>query len=437
MTPSARIAAVIELFAQWQQSVAGGARMPADALSARYFKQRRYIGSKDRTWIATLYYGMLRHMRALEWLAVQAGLTAPSPRHLCLIALRTLEAMEPQAIVALCDGSRHAPAALDASERKALSTVQPEHLGTHPQMPPDVRVGIPEWLHTRISAQYGAEEAQALLASLMEEAPVDVRANTLKTSRESLRDALRTEGIEAQPTAYTPHGLRLTRRAALTSTQVFRDGWCEVQDEGSQLVAALVEAQPSQRVIDFCAGAGGKTLAIAAQMQGKGGILAWDVQERRLADLPKRLKRAGAHNVRWQVITSESDQQIKRHKASADWVLVDAPCSGSGTWRRNPDLKWRTTPQDIEELVALQRRILDSAARLVKPGGHLVYATCSILEAENQSQAAAFLARHADWSATPFTLAGCDWPEGMMALLPHQHGTDGFFAARWQRVASE
>jgi 16S rRNA (cytosine967-C5)-methyltransferase len=229
-------------------------------------------------------------------------------------------------------------------------------------------------------------------------------------------------------------GVRLHQRFAAFNTQAFKDGWFEMQDEGSQIAALLVEAKPGEKVIDFCAGAGGKTLAIAATMQNKGRILAWDSSAARLKQMQKRLARAGVSNVVTHVLTDESDPFIKRHKDSADWVVVDAPCSGSGTWRRNPDLKWRFTPEDLQEVKALQASILASAARLVRPGGRLVYITCSVFADENLQQVKQFIETHARFKVAP---VGKIWntlakeSEGgipHLRLSPHEDGTDGFFA---------
>jgi 16S rRNA (cytosine967-C5)-methyltransferase len=251
---------------------------------------------------------------------------------------------------------------------------------------------------------------------------------------------LAAEGYELYPTPVSDIGLRLTKRAPIFTSPAFKAGHFEVQDEGSQLVAALVSAKPGMKVIDFCAGTGGKTLAIAAQMENKGRILAWDSSAKRLGQIKERLRRAGVDNVQVHVLEHENDQFIKRHKDSADRVLVDAPCSGTGTWRRNPDLKWRFTPKDLEEVVAVQQRILQSAARLVRPGGQLVYATCSLLPCENQGQIEQFLKNISNFEVVPVDKiwdkarpesSGASAP--YLSLTPHQDGVDGFFAAVLER----
>jgi len=287
----------------------------------------------------------------------------------------------------------------------------------------------------RLKAAFGERIDEALMA-LNQQAPIDLRANLLKCKdRSDLILALDADGYFAAPTPYSPIGVRLKKRSPAFNTQAFKDGKYEMQDEGSQMVSLLVEAKPGQKVIDFCAGAGGKTLAIAATMQNKGRILAWDNSESRLKQLPKRLARAGVSNVQIHALRDEADPFIKRHKSSADWVVVDAPCSGSGTWRRNPDLKWRFTPEDLQEVKALQTKILRKAATLVAPKGRLVYITCSVFEDENIGQIKQFLVEHPTfrvespnkmWNKHLRIVADIG---SVCVLSPHQDGTDGFFAA--------
>jgi 16S rRNA (cytosine967-C5)-methyltransferase len=272
-------------------------------------------------------------------------------------------------------------------------------------------------------------------------ASTDLRANTIKATREEAIAALKAEGVTAMATQLSPVGLRVHGRPPLATMQVFKDGLIEVQDEGSQLVALLADARPGMRVADFCAGAGGKTLAMAAQMKNKGKIVACDVLEGRIDRAAVRFNRAGVHNVERKALSSERDQWVKRHAGTFDRVLVDAPCSGTGTWRRNPDAKWKLTPEDVAELEQVQRNILDSAWRLVKPGGRLIYATCSLLAEENEAQIEAFLAAHADFKRVPAgevwagAIGGdCPATSDTLSLTPAQHGTDGFFVAILERV---
>jgi 16S rRNA (cytosine967-C5)-methyltransferase len=280
------------------------------------------------------------------------------------------------------------------------------------------------------------------MGALRDEAPVDLRVNTLKSDRDAARGALAEAGYPAEPTRLSPIGLRLPARIALTAQGVFRDGLVEVQDEGSQLVALLTDARPGQAVIDYCAGAGGKTLALAAAMANKGRLVACDVNAARSDRAAQRLRRAGVHNVTRHLLVGEGDKWLKRHAASFDRVLVDAPCSGSGTWRRNPDAKWRLRSETLAELTVTQAGILDAAIRLVRPSGRLVYATCSLLAEENEAQIEAALSRHAGMSAVPIaavwaeTIGGaCPSTGPFLRLTPAAQGTDGFFVAVLERGA--
>jgi 16S rRNA (cytosine967-C5)-methyltransferase len=432
VTPAAHLSAVTELLAHAESYWSDGIKKPADALVAEFFRGRRYIGSKDRATIASLFYFIIRRKAALSWLAHQSQ-HAASPRVLTMLGAAFHQSLDLAAVEALHGQDKYAPAPLTPTEKAMLGAALQRGL-SDPAMPPHIRTNTPEWLHAKITEAY-EDTAPALLDALMEEAPIDIRVNTLKAAPKQLTHALKKEGIHhANPMTYAPNGLRLKKREALFALQSFRDGWFEVQDEGSQLVAAFVDAQPKQRIIDFCAGAGGKTLAIAAHMNNTGRILAFDVHSNRLEEAAKRFRRAGVHNAETKLITSETDGSIKRHKRSADWVLVDAPCTGTGTWRRSPDLKWRTTEADLAELVALQRRILASAARLVKEGGTLVYATCSLLPEENSEQIAWFLSENPDFNPSPASLASLP-AAASFQLTPSTHGTDGFFVARMQRLA--
>jgi 16S rRNA (cytosine967-C5)-methyltransferase len=291
----------------------------------------------------------------------------------------------------------------------------------------------------RLLAQLAPDEVLALGRALQTSAPLDLRVNTLKMRREEALAAFRQSGIEAALTPYSPLGLRLPEKIALSKHPLFISGAVEVQDEGSQLLGLIVEAKRGEMVVDFCAGAGGKSLLIGAQMQSSGRLYAFDTSEKRLANLTPRLKRSGLSNLYPVRIDSENDSKVKRLAGKMQRVLVDAPCSGLGTLRRNPDLKTRQSPQDVNELVAKQAAILTSAARLVKPGGRLVYATCSLLREENESVAQAFLSAHADYSLLDsrdiLARLHVDLPQTgpWLRLWPHTHHTDGFFAAVMER----
>jgi 16S rRNA (cytosine967-C5)-methyltransferase len=281
--------------------------------------------------------------------------------------------------------------------------------------------------------------------ALKEPASLDLRVNALKANRDDVLTRLNADGLTAAPCRLSPLGIRLEGRPSVMAHPLYKDGAIEIQDEGSQLVALMADARPGQEVVDFCAGAGGKTLAMAASMGNKGRLTATDVLANRLLRARERFRRAGLHNIQTRPLTGEADPWIKRHKGRFDRVLVDAPCSGTGTWRRNPDMRWRTLGPGLSELVPLQARLIESAARLVKPGGRLIYATCSLLPAENEDHAAAFLAAHPDfvckpagdiWRETIWPQGGPDAPSSpYLRLTPADHGTDGFFAAVFERAA--
>lgn len=441
MTPGARAQAAIDLIDQLLGSWLSEKRIPADKLLDNYFKSHRYIGSKDRAFIGELFYWILRHKAAVEWWLDRLDQRLHG-RSYVLAALALRREYAPS----LSKDSQYSPLPPDEYEQKLVETLMNERL-EHPQMPDHVRLNYPEWCDDNLRRAFDSEFENALRA-LNQQAPTDLRVNTLKTSREVLQKDLCDEGFECTPTHLSPVGLRLAKRAPIFTSPRFKEGHFEVQDEGSQMVAQLVDAQPGQRVIDFCAGAGGKTLAIAAAMENKGRVLAWDTSEKRLSQISLRLRRAGVDNVQTHVIESENDAFIKRHKQTADRVLVDAPCSGSGTWRRNPDLKWRFTPNDLAEVVAVQKSILQSAARLVKPGGRLIYATCSIFKEENEMQVAEFLKNVNDYdkdvSHFKVVCAQKIWDKNSgadngnnvsyLSVTPHQDGVDGFFAAVFERT---
>lgn len=307
------------------------------------------------------------------------------------------------------------------------------HTLEHPDMPPAARHSVPDWIMPQLQKRFGPD-LDLELAAMLRAAPLDVRVNRLKTTRDAAAAALQAEGLRSQPTPFSPIGLRLSPQAYVNNTQAHGEGLIEPQDEGSQLAAQLVDAAGCKFVVDFCAGAGGKTLVLGGAMKNTGRLVAMDVSTIRLTQAKQRLRRAGVHNAE----TRELDGKwIKRHAEKAERVLVDAPCTGTGTWRRKPDAKWRLSRQDLDELVPRQAEILDRAAKLVSPkGGRLVYVTCSVLMEENEEQVAAFLARHPDFSVLPVTdvwaktVGGaCPVPGPYLSLSPGRHGTDGFFAA--------
>jgi 16S rRNA (cytosine967-C5)-methyltransferase len=436
LTPGAQVAAAIDIL----EAIDGGLR-PADDVAADYFRRRRYIGAKDRAAIANHVYSVLRQRAALDWWIERVGDgVAPTARSRVLAALVLMQGWTQERIRASCDGDRFRPAPLAPTEERLLRRLAGHTLG-HPQMPRAAKEGISEWLEPYLAHAFG-ERFETEMAALNAPAPTDLRVNLLKADREGARKALAEEGVSADPTPFSPVGLRLAERAPLSGLAAFREGLVEVQDEGSQLAALLADARPGMRVVDFCAGAGGKTLALAASMKNRGKLVACDVSARRLERAARRLRRAGISNVERCALSGERDRWVKRHARSFDRVFLDVPCLGTGTWRRNPDAKWRSRPEDLAELVERQQQILRSAARLVRPGGRLVYATCSFLVQEDEEQAEAFLAAEPDFSFYPAARA---WAETIGAaapgigrfarLSPARHGTDGFFVAVFERRA--
>ncbi len=438
MRTGARIASAIELLESLHYHWREEHRIPADGVLSDYFKARRFMGSKDRGFVSELVYYILRYGASLEWWLEQARLEA-NPRQIVIAALTLRNEYTLDDFTTLFDGKHFAPKPLNNKEKELVSRLegQPE---IDEAMPDWAKYNIPEWLETRLKRTFMEDFADEMLA-MNREAGVDLRVNTLQCpDRSDLIMALDRLGYYGSPTPYSPIGVRLKKRLPIFTLELFRNGWFEMQDEGSQIVSLLVDAKPGDKVIDFCAGAGGKTLGIAARMENKGRLLAWDVNEKRLNQIKKRLARAGVDNVLLHVLDSAQDAFIKRHKETADWVLVDAPCSGSGTWRRNPDLKWRLNPQDLKEVKDLQQEILAGAARTVKPGGKLVYATCSLFEEENEEQAKAFLVDHPDFAVEPIAELWNKhklWYDGLgecLRLTPFRHQTDGFFAVMFARV---
>lgn len=434
MTPAARLQAAIELLSEIDATP-----RPADAVMSAYFRQRRYIGAKDRSAVAETAYAILRRQARLAWWLEREG-QEPTPRARVIANALLADGMRATRLAELFDGGKFAPAALEEGERK-LARALDTHTLEHPAMTDAVRAECPAWAAAPLQAALGPRFAVEM-AALLEAAPLDLRVNVVKADRETARKALERAGIQATPTRWSPLGLRVKGRPPLASVDAFKNGLVEIQDEGSQMVALAVAPKPGMQVIDFCAGAGGKTLALAAMMANKGRVVASDVLEGRLKRAAERFRRAGLHNIEAHPLASARDPWVKRHKRKFDRVLVDAPCTGTGTWRRNPDSRWRSLGPGLAELVPLQAEILDSAARLTKPGGRLVYATCSLLLEENEEQIAGFLASHPEfrvkpvaevWAEEGWGAAPCDGP--YLRLTPARHDTDGFFAAVLDRVA--
>lgn len=389
---------------------------PADAVVSRYFRENRQLGHADRAFVAETVFAVLRRGRSLE--ARCAGQL--SDRHLLLVALAITRGWNKRELEPVLKGSEE--------EWLAAAKAMPEA-----DFPPAVRCDLPDWLYQALETQFGAEETLKLAHALNLPAPLDLRVNTLKTDREAVLARFSADGIGADAGALSPTAVRLREKPALAQHPLFLEGAVEVQDEGSQLLGYLLEPRRGELVIDLCAGAGGKTLLLGALMKNTGRLYAYDVSDKRLANLKPRLARSGLSNVHPARIESERDQKLKRLAGKADRVLVDAPCSGLGTLRRNPDLKWRQSEASVAELTAKQASILDAAAKLVRPGGRVVYATCSLLAAENDVIIESFLARHPEFKLTPASVVlakhGIALDGDLLRLLPHQHHTDGFFAA--------
>ncbi|ALM86718.1 RsmB/NOP family class I SAM-dependent RNA methyltransferase [Bordetella sp. N] len=399
---------------QWQ--------WPADATLSRWLRAHRELGANDRSEVAEAVFDVLRNLRRYRHYA-ESGV-GPASRRLAVLGL------------AATQGRGELESGLAPTEGEWLdhvATIDPASL------PRAVRESLPDWLDERLGA---LEDPDALIDALNQQAPLDIRVNPLKTDRDEVLGAMQV-GPESryapQASPYSPWGIRLQGRPSINRWPLFEAGGIEVQDEGSQLLALLVAPRRGEMVIDFCAGAGGKTLLLGALMRSTGRLYAFDVSASRLTKAKPRFARSGLSNVVPVVIDSENDARVKRLAGKAQRVLVDAPCSGIGTLRRNPDLKWRQHPDALAELCALQSRILSSAARCVAPGGRLVYATCSLLPEENEAQAEIFLAAHPEFErvdAAALLTARCDGlilAGPYVQLRPDVHGTDGFFAAVFER----
>ena len=396
---------------------------PADSVVSRYFRQQPKLGHAERGFIAEAVYAVLRRKRSLAARCAERV----SSRRLLLAWLACGLGMNRRELDGL----------LSESEAKWLAQAKAVKLDA---LPPAVRLDLPDWLYEILVGRFSVEELEALANSLNQSAPLDLRVNPLKTRRDELLARLQADGLAAAACTYSPLGIRLADKPSLARHPCFLDGSFEVQDEGSQLLGFLLQPKRGEMIADFCAGAGGKTLLIGALMRSQGRLYAFDVAEKRLSKLKPRLARFGLSNVHPVRIESENDIRIKRLGGKLDRVLVDAPCSGLGTLRRNPDLKWRQTPESVSELASRQAAILQAAAALLKPGGRLVYATCSLLEAENEAVVAAFLAAHSEFRLLPAKgllekqeIAVEGESDDFLRLLPHRHGTDGFFAAAMER----
>src|ERR1700742_1939296 len=427
MTPAARISAAIEVIDTIEAQ-----RAPAAQALKEWGAAHRFAGSGDRAAIAGLVWDVLRRNASSAWI-----MEDDTARARLLGMLKVERGMDVDAIAALCDGGRFAPQPLTDTERAALAS------RTTDDAPPPIAGDYPEWLDPYLAQVFGDDRAAEAVA-MASRAPLDLRVNTLKAKREKVLRSL--AHLNAKETPWSPQGLRIVlgadaRNVGIHAEEDFIKGAVEVQDEGSQLAALFSAAKPGEQVIDLCAGAGGKTLALAAMMGGKGRLIATDHDKRQLAPIHERLSRAGVHNA--DIRTPKGDSEtLADIKASADLVLIDAPCTGTGTWRRNPDAKWRMRPGALEIRIKEQAEVLDRASAMVKPGGRIAYITCSVLPSENGEQVRGFVARHPEFSLAPpeetasvlwdkaeaFAEAALQSPEGWL-MTPRRTGTDGFFVS--------
>jgi 16S rRNA (cytosine967-C5)-methyltransferase len=433
MTPAARLSAAIEVIENLESQ-----RVPAAQALKEWGSSHRFAGSGDRAAIAGLVWDVLRRRASSAWI-----MESDTGRARLLGMLKVERGMDADAIAALCDGSRFAPEPLTDTERAALAT------RTAADAPPPIAGDYPEWLDPYLAQAFGDDRA-AEATAMASRAPLDLRVNTLKAKREKVLRSL--AHLDAKETSWSPIGLRIelgadARNPGIHAEEDFIKGGIEVQDEGSQLAALFSAAKPGEQVVDLCAGAGGKTLALAAMMQGKGRLIATDRDKRQLAPIHERLSRAGVHNAEVRAPKGEAEP-LADIKASADLVLIDAPCSGTGTWRRNPDAKWRMRPGALEIRLKDQIEVLDRASAMVKAGGRIAYITCSVLPVENSEQVQRFMTRHPEFAIQPpeetasvlwdkadaFAEAALRTDEGWL-MTPRRTGTDGFFVSILRRTS--
>ncbi|MGB0719858.1 MAG: RsmB/NOP family class I SAM-dependent RNA methyltransferase [Bdellovibrionales bacterium] len=461
MKPAARIQSTIEVL----EKIAANTRVPMDSVIGDYMRVRRYIGAKDRNDIVERVYHIARAHARLGWWMDKLS-AEDTPRNRVLIWLMLAEGADEKRLTKdLFDGTKYAPEMLTPLELNYVKLIiagydvsSPSPLAgegrgggdilNHPDMPAEIRAECPPLYEDKLKAYFGAD-FEVEMAAMLEPATLDLRVNTFLANRDKVREYLKADGVETTKTPYSLWGLRCVQKAYLARTKAFNKGWIEIQDEGSQLIAAMCAAQPGQQVLDYCAGAGGKTLALAASMNCKGRIVAMDNDSRRLQKGRERYKKARLADIIEVRPLEDNAKWLKRQKGKFDIVLTDVPCTGTGTWRRNPDMRWRVFGPSLEELTAIQADILNKVAPLVKAGGKLVYATCSLLPDENEDQIARFLNDHPEFEVQPVetvipkehsdeesqdkqgdsshTLGMTQ--EGYMRLTPHRHKTDGFFTA--------
>jgi len=434
MTPAARIAAVIEILES-----ADGTSRPGDEVVTSYFRSRRYIGSKDRRAIAERVFAIERRRARLDWWT-----ESDDKRARVIADLALTDGLRPDGIAQLFSGDRFAPAPLSPDEETLAQRLAGNAIDTA-DMPLAVRIEAPDWLAQKLQATWG-DDTVAEMQALNQPASLDLRVNTLKGSRQDAVERLAEDEIVVEPTPMSPIGLRIESRANIAASRAYKEGLVEIQDEASQIAALLTGTKADRLTIDLCAGAGGKTLALAALMKDGGPLIACDNEARRFSRMEPRLRRAGVSNVTRKLLKTLEDPYLETLHARAERVLVDAPCSGAGAWRRNPNARWKLTPARLDQLIAEQRRILAAAAPLVKPGGRLIYVTCSVLDEENRAQADLFLDSQPQFRALPVAdvwreAIGSTAPEARsgtgtyLSLTPARNGTDGFFVAIFEKAA--
>lgn len=414
MTPAGQLHSVIELI----EAILAAQQKPADAVMQSYFRNRRYIGSSDRRSVGDKVYSVLRSYQGL-----QAALPITSARLLVFAHCILDQQQTINDIQELCNG--YGPTPLSHNEQQILSDLKSYN-----------PFSLPKWLEAQL-------EDKELVKSLHEQAPFDIRVNALKSSRDETLRSLQAEGFDVTPTPISPVGIRFGKRTPLNTHEFWENGILEVQDEASQIAGLLCDAKPGMQILDYCAGAGGKSLNLAASMQNKGNLILSDIHPHRLQRAKERLRRAGVTTYQLKDIQKDNSW-FKRQHNRFDRVLVDAPCTGTGTWRRNPDLKNRLTPTDVQELIQVQQKILSQAQQFVKPEGRLIYVTCSVLDVENNQQVAWFLNNHPEFKAVPVTEiwnktlgTACPFTTATAQFMPNVHGTDGFFISIFERKNKE
>lgn len=423
MKQSARIQTAIDILDKFIDS-----KIPMDNTIRDYMHYRRYIGSKDRAAIVEMVYEIVRSYARISFhLDHHEILKTPRSYVIAHLFLTNRD------MTNLFTGEKHAPDPLTDDEKTWIAKLDRDL-----PLSALAKTECPDWAQGKLRARFGDDFESEMLA-MIEPAPLDLRVNTLKATVQQAQEFLAAQNVTTTPTLFSPVGLRVEGKAFMSATKAFSKGMVEIQDEGSQLISLVCGAKPGMRVVDYCAGAGGKTLGIAAAMANKGNIVAMDIDPRRLEKGRNRYRKAGVHNVELRCLDDEKNKKwLRRQKETMDIVLVDAPCSSSGTWRRNPDLRWKQYGPSLAEIMDMQSEILERVADKVKIGGRLVYATCSLFDEENDHQIEKFLNNHPEFKILPISRIWEDsnppCPGPYLKLTPHKNNTDGFFAAALERI---